>query len=142
MKFLHAAVAAAFCALALPAAAQQSAATTEEKPYTVQDGRVDRGTYNGYRRYGNSCERCHGQDGAGSSFAPNLVDSLKHLSHEQFLEVVINGRQNVTSSQQNVMPPFGQVEDVALYIEDIYAYLKARSDGVVGRGRPQRIANQ
>ena len=29
-------------------------------------------------------------------------------------------------------------EDVALYIDDIYGYLKARSDGVVGRGRPQR----
>jgi mono/diheme cytochrome c family protein len=142
MRFLYAAVAVAFCAFGLPAAAQQTAATTEEKPYQVENGRVDRGTYNGYRRYGNSCERCHGQDGAGSSFAPNLLESLKHLSHEQFMEVVINGRQNVTASQQNVMPPFGQVEDVVLYLEDIYAYLKARSDGAVGRGRPQRIANQ
>lgn len=142
MRFLHAALAAALCAFIMPAAAQQNTAATEEKPYQIENGRVDRGTYNGYRRYGNSCERCHGQDGAGSSFAPNLLESLKHLSHEQFLEVVINGRQNVTSSQQNVMPPFGQVEDVALYLEDIYAYLKARSDGALGRGRPQRIANQ
>ena len=36
------------------------------------------------------------------------------------------------------MPAFGEVEDVALYIEDIYAYLKARSDGALGRGRPPR----
>jgi hypothetical protein len=36
------------------------------------------------------------------------------------------------------MPAFGQVEDVATYIDDIYGYLKARSDGVVGRGRPER----
>ena len=51
---------------------------------------------------------------------------------------MINGRQNVTGTQKNVMPAFGAVEDVALYIDDIYAYLKARSDGAIGRGRPAR----
>nr|WP_237182464.1 cytochrome c [Roseomonas marmotae] len=141
MRFLRVLAAAVCCVAGLPAAAQQPAAAPEEAPYKIEDGRVDRATYNGYRRYGNSCERCHGQDGAGSSFAPNLLESLKHLTHEQFSEVVINGRQNVTTSQQNVMPPFGQVEDVVLYIEDIYGYLKARSDGALGRGRPQRMAN-
>jgi hypothetical protein len=25
------------------------------------------------------------------------------------------------------------------YLDDIYGYLKARSDGVVGRGRPERF---
>ena len=117
------------------------AAAEEEKPYKVENGRVDRETFNGYRRYGNSCLACHGPDGAGSSYGPNLVDSLKRLSQEQFNEVVINGRQNVTTAQQNVMPSFGHVEDVALYINDIYGYLKARSDGALGRGRPQRMDN-
>ena len=51
----------------------------------------------------------------------------------------INGRQNVSSSQQNVMPSFGHVEDVVTYLDDIYGYLKARSDGALGRGRPERI---
>ena len=37
------------------------------------------------------------------------------------------------------MPPFGEVEDVLLYLDDMYAYLKARSDGVLGRGRPERL---
>ncbi len=113
----------------------------EEKPYRVENGRVDRETFNGYRRYGNSCMQCHGPDGSGSSYAPNLVESLKNMTQEQFNETVINGRQNVTQSQQNVMPAFGHVEDVALYINDIYGYLKARSDGALGRGRPQRIDN-
>ena len=36
------------------------------------------------------------------------------------------------------MPGFGAVQDVALYIDDIYAYLKARADGAIGRGRPAR----
>jgi mono/diheme cytochrome c family protein len=116
-------------------------AAEEEKPYRVVEGRVDRATFNGYRRYGNSCMQCHGPDGSGSSYAPNLTESLKHLTQDQFNDVVINGRQNVTQSAQNVMPSFGYVEDVALYINDIYGYLKARSDGVLGRGRPQRMEN-
>jgi hypothetical protein len=28
--------------------------------------------------------------------------------------------------------------DVATYIDDIYAYVQARADGALGRGRPQR----
>ena len=60
-----------------------------------------------------------------------------HL-YEDFTEVVINGRENVTTSQQSVMPAFGKVMDVATYIDDIYAYLQARADGALGRGRPQR----
>jgi methanol metabolism-related c-type cytochrome len=113
-------------------------AADDAKPYKVENGIVDQGTYNGYRRYGESCLRCHGPDGAGSSYAPNLTDSLKHLSEDQFKEVVINGRQNVTTSQNNVMPSFGTSEDVVEYLDDIYGYLKARSDGVLGRGRPKR----
>jgi methanol metabolism-related c-type cytochrome len=113
-------------------------AAQDAKPYSVVDGKVDKATYNGYRRYHASCHTCHGPDGLGSSYAPNLLDSLKVLDYDQFAEVVINGRQNVTGTQKNVMPAFGTVEDVALYVEDIYGYLKARSDGVLDRGRPPR----
>lgn len=110
--------------------------------YTVENGRVNQATYNGYRRYGSSCLRCHGPDGAGSSYAPDLTNSLKSMDYEQFAETVINGRRNVTSSQNNVMPAFGTVEDVVTYMNDIYGYLKARSDGKLGRGRPKRIGDE
>lgn len=113
-------------------------AQEDEKPYEVIDGKVDKGTYNGYRRYHASCHTCHGPDGLGSSYGPSMVDSLKTLSYDAFLEIVANGRENVSQSQQNVMPAFGLVEDVMLYIDDIYGYLKARSDGAIGRGRPER----
>jgi len=116
-------------------------AADEPKPYQIQNGLVDQATYNGYRRYGESCLRCHGPDGAGSSYAPNLTESLKHLDHDQFAEVVINGRQNVTTSNTNVMPAFGTTEDVVNYLDDIYGYLKARSDGALGRGRPKRVGD-
>jgi methanol metabolism-related c-type cytochrome len=114
------------------------AAQEDEKPYSVADGKVDKGTYNGWRRCHASCHTCHGPDGLGSSYAPNLVESLQKISYDEFAEVVINGRQNVTSSQQSVMPAFGYVQDVAIYLDGIYAYLEARADGVLGRGRPQR----
>jgi methanol metabolism-related c-type cytochrome len=119
-------------ALSMPAGAQDE----EEKYYSIVDGKVDQGTYNGWRRYHASCHTCHGPDGLGSSYAPSLVDAP--MSYEDFTEVVINGRQNVTTSQQSVMPAFGNVMDVATYIDDIYAYIQARADGALGRGRPQR----
>ena len=114
--------------------------TAQNDPvYVVENGRVDQATYNGYRRYTESCLRCHGPDGAGSSYAPALMQSLKTMDYQQFAEVVVNGRKNVTSSSENVMPAFGTVEDVVLYLGDIYGYLKARSDDKLPRGRPKRI---
>ena len=115
------------------------ASAQNDPPYVVENGRVDQATYNGYRRYGESCHRCHGPDGAGSSYAPDLTQSLKTLDYQKFAEIVVNGRKNVTSSAENVMPAFGTVEDVVLYLGDIYGYLKARSDGKLPRGRPKRI---
>ena len=114
-------------------------AADEQKPYVVKDGKVDQHTYNGWRRYTESCLRCHGPDGAGSSYAPDLTDSLKHMSEDEFKDIVINGRKNVNTAAENVMPAFGEAEDVVTYLDDIYAYLKARSDGVLGRGRPERF---
>ncbi len=124
------------------AIAGSSGARAENDPvYLVQDGHVDQHTFNGYRRYGESCLRCHGPDGAGSSYAPNLTESLKKMSYEDFVNTIVNGRQNVTKSQNNVMPAFGTTEDVVLYLDDIYGYLKARSDDKLPRGRPKRIGD-
>jgi methanol metabolism-related c-type cytochrome len=110
----------------------------EEKPYSVVDGKVDQGTYNGYRRYHASCHVCHGPDGMGSSYAPSMVDSLKTMDYVAFSEIVVNGRENVNTASQNVMPAFAMDENVMLHIDDIWAYLRARADGAIGRGRPQR----
>lgn len=111
----------------------------EDKPYTVEGGKVDFGTYNGYRRYHSHCHVCHGPDGLGSSYAPALIESLPQIGYEGYLEAVIYGIENVNQTQQSVMPAFGEVEDVVNYVDDIYSYLKARADGVVGRGRPERL---
>ena len=88
------------------------AARAENDPvYVVKNGEVDQHVYNGFRRYGEACLRCHGPDGAGSSYAPNLTESLKRLSYDDVVNVIINGRKNVNSANNNVMPSFGTTED-------------------------------
>jgi methanol metabolism-related c-type cytochrome len=119
--------------------AGQAEVAWEDQPYTVVDGKVDLGTYNGYRRYHSSCHVCHGPDALGSSYAPALTESLPQIGYEGYLEAVIYGIENVSQTQQSVMPAFGEVADVANYVDDIYAYLKARADGAIGRGRPERL---
>ena len=120
------------------AAGAPPAQAQDKKPYSVVDGKVDKGTYNGFRRYHASCHVCHGPDGLGSSYAPSMVESLKVLDEVAFNEVVVNGRQNLGAGQEKVMPSFAAAADVIEYLADIYAYLKARSDGAIGRGRPER----
>ncbi len=122
------------------AAATTSPAPDPEKPYTVKDGKkVDLSTYKGYLYYGDLCMRCHGPDGLGSSYAPNLTNSLKSMNKEQVENTVINGRKNVNSSNDRVMPSFGTNEDAVANLDNIYSYLKARSDGVLGRGHPDHL---
>jgi methanol metabolism-related c-type cytochrome len=104
----------------------------------ASDGTVDWYTYSGYRRYHSECHVCHGPDGMGSTYAPALKDSLKTMSYGDFLGVVATGRQNVSASQDNVMPAFGENKNVVCYLDDIYVYLRARAYDAVGRGRPAK----
>jgi methanol metabolism-related c-type cytochrome len=104
------------------------------------DGAVDWYTYSGYRRYHSECHVCHGPDGEGSTYAPSLKDSVKKLSYGEFFEVVVNGRQEVGTAQQQVMPAFGLNANVMCYLDDIYVYLRARGENAVGRVRPAKRA--
>jgi mono/diheme cytochrome c family protein len=101
--------------------------------YRVIDGRVDERTYNGFRRYNAACNHCHGPDGAGSSFAPSLINGVVDI--DTFRRVVAEGVEKGTSRMQG----FGGDPNIAPYIDDIYAYLQARNDGVLGRGRPLKL---
>lgn len=115
---------------AAPATASASGSPT---PGTRPPGTpVSWEVFSGYKRFSGNCQVCHGTDALGGTFAPNLTESLKRLDHDAFLETVVNGKAN----GELAMPSFGADPNVMCYIEDIYAYLKARSDGKVGRGRP------
>ena len=102
------------------------------------DGSVDWYTYSGYRRYHSECHVCHGPDGMGSTYAPALKDSVKNMSYGDFLGVVASGRKNISTAQENVMPAFGDNPNVACYMDDLYIYLRARSNDAVGRVRPAK----
>jgi len=75
----------------------------------------------------------------GSSYAPNLTESLKVLSQEQFQNTVINGKKEVNTASDKVMPAFGTNQDVVENLDNIYGYLKARSDGALGRVHPEHL---
>jgi methanol metabolism-related c-type cytochrome len=107
--------------------------------YKVQsDGTVDWFTYSGFRRYHSDCHVCHGPDAEGSSYAPALGNSLKTMSYSDYANAVVNGRKNVNTAQESVMPAFGTNRNVMCYLEDIFVYLRARANGAVARGRPQK----
>ena len=113
------------------AAAQADAQAA--KHYRIVDGKVDARTFNGYRRYHAGCNHCHGQDGSGSTFAPSLVEGLPDI--DVFRTIVLGGVSNGTS----VMKGFADDPNVAPYVDDIYAYLQARADGALARGRPIKL---
>ncbi|RWB60756.1 cytochrome C [Mesorhizobium sp.] len=103
------------------------------KFYRVVDGKADARTYDGFRRYHAGCDRCHGPDGVGSTFAPSLVSRLPDI--EAFRRAVLSGRADGGS----VMKGFADDPNFAPYVDEIYAYLQARADGSLGRGRPGRL---
>jgi methanol metabolism-related c-type cytochrome len=106
--------------------------------YNIKDGTVDWYTNVGAEQYGANCLQCHGPDGLGSSYAPSLVDALKTLSYADFTGTVIAGKKDVNTSNDLVMPSFGENKNVMCYMDPIYIYLRARSTGALGRGRPDK----
>jgi mono/diheme cytochrome c family protein len=120
-------------ALGVAAGGRAAAPDAEDKLYRIVDGKVDARTYNGFRRYHAVCNHCHGPDGSGSTFGPALVDRLVDI--DGFRRIVREGTRNGAS----VMKGFAGDPNIAPYIDDIYAYLQARADGALGRGRPSRI---
>lgn len=103
------------------------------KFYRIENGAVDAGTYNGFRRYHASCNHCHGPDGIGSTFAGSLIDHLPDV--ETFRRIVLEG----LKTGDSVMRGFAGDPNVEPNIDDIYAYLQARADGALGRGRPKKL---
>jgi hypothetical protein len=121
------------CIAAADAAAQEAPAGA--KFYRIVDGKVDMRTYEGFRPLSWRLLSLPRPDGAGSTFAPALVEKLPGI--DEFRRVVSEGRINGDS----VMRAFGDDPNGAPYIDDIYAYLQVRADGVLSPGRPVRQEN-
>ncbi|TDW16598.1 mono/diheme cytochrome c family protein [Rhizobium azibense] len=122
------------CGVAVTSGRSSQDDAAADKFYKVVDGKADARTYNGYRRYHAGCNHCHGPDGVGSTFASSLVN--RSLDIETFRRVVRDGQ---STSGSSAMKGFANDPNFAPYIDDIYAYLQARADGALGRGRPKRV---
>lgn len=95
---------------------------------------VDKQTYIGWRTYHAFCHVCHAQNAVGSTFAPSLVERLTLIDKERFMFAVAEGY----TGQVGVMPGWKENPNISKRYEELYAYLKARSDGVLKPGRPKR----
>ena len=130
--------------------------------YRVVDGKVDSGTYAGWFVYHLSCHMCHGQDASGTDVAPDLRQSLKSMTRAEFASKVLARyrifvspsltdeamrdaiieevlRQERGVQGRLAMPVWLDDPGMKPHILDLYAYLKARSDGAIGPGRPNTI---
>jgi len=95
---------------------------------------VDRDTYIGWRTFHGFCHVCHAQDAVGSTFAPNLLDRMQDFDFDMFVDRTANG----FTGQVGVMPPWKDNPNVSKRYKELFAYLKARSDGALPRGRPKK----
>ena len=102
--------------------------------YTVVDGdKVDAKTFAGWKTWrAMACERCHGAKQEGL-VGPSLIDSMKKLSKDEFKKAVLEGRPGTA------MAPFNEAKTVVDNIDNLYAFLKGRSDGAIQPGRLQLI---
>ncbi len=102
--------------------------------YSVVDGnKLDAHSYAGFKLYRNWCARCHGTYGQGM-VGPNLADSLKLISKEEFYDTVENGKTGTIGS----MPSWKANVQVMENRDQLYAYLMARSDGAIGVEKPKK----
>ena len=118
-----------------PSAAQQAAAPAQTGPlYKVVDGyKVDAETMKGFRAWrAAACDRCHGANQEGL-VGPSLLTSMKTLSKEEFIVTVRDGR------LQKGMQSFGTSPMVMENMNQLYAYLKGRSDGAITRAKVEPI---
>ena len=96
--------------------------------------RIDLWLTRGYRAF-SQCQVCHGLDGSGSTIGPSLLEKLDgDVNRERFMDVVANGYQG----QIGVMPPWKENPNVMRYVDQLYAYLKARADKVLPAGKIKR----
>ena len=99
-------------------------------PYKVVDGyKVDAKTMEGFRTWrAAACDRCHGANQEGL-VGPSLVESLKALRKEEFIKTVRDGR------LEKGMQSFSSSKMVMDNMDNLYAYLKGRSDGAITRAK-------
>lgn len=118
-------------------------------------------TFVGWRLYHDTCATCHGVGGEGADTAPDLTLSLNRLTKNEFKNKVLNrylidvpGEEVRSDSRSAVrdafiremykeqatespMPEWKYNPIVEEHVDFIYQYLKERSTGAIGPGKPE-----
>ena len=104
------------------------------KLYTVVDGyKVDTATMNGFRAWrAAACDRCHGANQEGL-VGPSLIESLKTMTKEDFVKTVRDGR------IEKGMVSWSNSKTVMDNMDNLYAYLKGRSNGDITRAKVEEL---
>ena len=132
--------------------------------YRVVEGKVDRGTYLGWRLFHTTCYGCHGVGALGTDLAPNLVERVKTLTPRAFATKVLTSYRIVLPAVETntedrtaqrdamieevmrrergarghiIMPAWEADPTVNPHVLDLFAYLTARADGKLGPGEPK-----
>jgi len=122
-----------------PQPAPQQDTTQQEAPlrdayHQAPRDTVDQATYDGWKQFNLNCARCHGEDALGTTIAPHLIVSLKPdgpiNTKELFVQTVCAGR------PEKGMPAWCALGLGMDKINDIYLYVKGRSDAKLAPGRP------
>lgn len=160
-------------ALAAALLAPAGQAATEPPPpgeYRIVGGRVDRGTYLGWRVFHSACFGCHGSGAVGTDLAPSLVERVRTMTPRDFAAKVLTSyrlvppsasareeeraREREATLEQIMrrergaartvvqMPAWESDRTVPAHVLDLYAYLSARADGKLGPGRPRVAAEK
>ena len=79
-----------------------------------------------------ACDRCHGANQEGL-VGPSLIESMKVLSKEDFTKTVRDGR------LEKGMVSFATSKTVMDNIDNLYAYLKGRSNGDITRAKVEEL---
>ena len=125
--------------------------------YKVENGKVDDKTYVGWRLFNSTCFVCHGKHATGTDRAPNLLVRLEGMSERAFRKKLLSryfAKVNLDDPDRRMeflkqiaekdavefkMPTWDDDPNIRPHISDLYAYLKARSDGALGEERPERL---
>ena len=109
---------------------------------TVQDSLlVSDSIYQGWKWWHVYCYRCHGEDAIGgvNPAAPDLRWALSatgaNFPRDSFVNTALNGRLD------KGMPSWKVLLDTSA-IQELYQYVKARSDGWLKPGRPHRLSDR
>jgi mono/diheme cytochrome c family protein len=124
-----------------PRGAPFAAAAAAPARDTVRDSLlVSDSVYQGWKWWHVYCFRCHGEDAMNPILpaAPDLRWSVsptgKAFPRDSFVNTALTGR------LEKGMPSWKVLLDTAA-IEEVYTYVKARSDGWLKPGRPHRLSD-